>query len=149
VGDRHDVKAKWPVPTRADHHRFCETEGWTQVRNARGKTGGHHLTYELTLQDGRILRTRISHPPDRSTYGASLWSHILRDQLDVDERTFWACVNEATVPDRGEPLSPPETLPAGLVAVLLHQVGLSEAQVALMTKGEAIARVNQFWTTGA
>lgn len=150
MGDRLDeVSGKWPDPTRADHQRFRETEGWTQVRNARGKTGTHHVTHERPLFDGRILRTRISHPPDRSTYGANLWSHILRDQLEVDEATFWACVNDGTLPQREEPQQQREALPAGLVSVLLHQVGLSESEVALMTKDEAIARVNEFWTTGS
>lgn len=149
MGERlGEVNAKWPVPTRTDHQRFCETEGWTQVRNALGKKGSHHLTYELLLHDGRILRTRISHPPDRSSYGASLWSHILRDQLETDEGSFWACVNDATLPDRGQRQPAGETLPAGLVSVLLHQVGIPESEVAVMSKDEAIARVNEFWTTG-
>ena len=142
------MSGKWPVPTRSDHQRFCETEGWTEVRDARGKTG-HHVTFELALPDGSILRTRISHPSNRSTYGSSLWSHILRDQLGVDEATFWACVNDGTVPDRGGSTEPRESLPAGLVAVLLRQVGLPESEVASMTRDQAIARVNEYWTTGA
>ena len=142
------MSRKWPVPTRSDHQRFCETEGWTEIRNARGKSG-HHVTYEMALSDGNILRTRISHPPDRSTYGPSLWSHILRDQLGVDEGTFWACVNDGIPPDRGGRVETRESLPTGLVSVLLHQVGLLESEVALMTRDEAIARVNEFWTTGS
>src|SRR4051794_37351203 len=82
-----------PQPTRDHHDRFCRIEGWRQVRNARGGTGTHHVTYELDLPDGRILRTRISHPVDRSTYGPAIWNHVLRDQLQVDEATFWACVH--------------------------------------------------------
>lgn len=42
--------------------------------------------------DGRVLRTRVSHPVDRTDYGKSLWSHILRDQLEVSEAQFWECV---------------------------------------------------------
>jgi hypothetical protein len=147
-GGREQLSAKWPAPTRSDHERFCETEGGTLVRNTRGKTG-HHVTYELALPDGNILRTRISYPPDRSTYGASLWSHILRDQLHVDEVAFWACVNDGTLPDRGQPKETRASLPAGLVTVLLHQVGLPESEVVLMTRDVAITRVNEFWTTGA
>jgi hypothetical protein len=146
-GRRARVSGKWPVPTRSDHQRFCELEGWTRVRNATGKTG-HHVTYELALPDGSILRTRISHPPDRSTYGPGLWHHILRDQLAVDEAVFWACLSDGTRPERGRPGSPRDSLPAGLVSVLLHQVGLLESEVALLTRDEAIARVNDFWTTG-
>jgi hypothetical protein len=136
-----------PAPTRSDHQTFCETEGWEPVRNARGKLSGHHAaTYQLRLHDGRILRTRISHPPDSSTYGASIWSHILRDQLDVDEDAFWACVRDGVKPDRGEPEAPAQALPVDLVHLLVNRLRLSSAEIAAMTKEEAIARMQQFWT---
>src|SRR5215469_1950023 len=137
----------FPAPTRRDHMAFCETEGWTKVRDARGRTSGHHAdTYELQLHDGRILRTRISHPPDSSTYGANIWSHILRDQLDVDEATFWECVRNGVKPNRGEPETPGEALPADLAHLLVTRLHLSSAEVALMTKDEAIARMREFWS---
>ena len=82
----------WPAPTREAHDAFCKIEGWQRVRNACGQTGTHHVIYELQLHDGRILRTRVSHPANRDAYGENLWSHILRDQLEVDQATFWACV---------------------------------------------------------
>ena len=72
-----------PTPTRADHEKFCRIEGWTSVRNARGSETNHHVTYELALPDGNVLRTRVSHPIDRSDYGPALWSHVLRDQLKM------------------------------------------------------------------
>lgn len=91
----------WPAPTRADHDTFCRTEGWTRVRDATGHTGTQHITDELSLPDGRILRTRISHPPNRTTYGLRMWAHILRDQLCVDEATFWAAqYSESTTSGR-------------------------------------------------
>lgn len=81
--------------------------GSVSSRNGSGyemSAGGTpHVTYELTLHDGRILRTRISHPVDRTTYGAGMWSHILRDQLDVSEGEFRDCVLEGRVPARGDP----------------------------------------------
>src|SRR4051794_41203434 len=61
------------VATRDDHQRFCAVEGWVQVRNARGKPVRHHETYELSLFDGRILRTRISRPVNRTTYGPAMF----------------------------------------------------------------------------
>jgi hypothetical protein len=139
----------WPAPTREAHDAFCRTEGWHLVRNARGQTGTHHVTYELHLHDGRILRTRISHPVNRETYGERLWSHILRDQLDVDEPTFWACARDGTKPDRGAPEPPPEALPADLVHLLLTRVRLSEAEVAGMSKEEAVARMQRYWARGS
>ena len=139
----------WPAATRAAHEAFCRTEGWREVRDARGQAVTHHATYELQLHDGRILRTRISHPVNRETYGPRMWGHILRDQLEVDQETFWACVQDGKKPYRGAPEAPPEALPADLVHLLLTQVRLSETDVAGMSKEEAIARMRQYWTTGS
>jgi hypothetical protein len=136
----------WPAPTRQDHQKFCEIEGWEPVRTARGGTGTHHLTYELALPDGRILRTRISHPPDRSTYGPGIWSHVLRDQLDVTEDVFWTCVHDGVKPARGRPEVPTaEPIPAEVVYLLINRVGITEPDVARMTRDEAITRLNQYW----
>ncbi|MUL43003.1 cytotoxic translational repressor of toxin-antitoxin stability system [Streptomonospora sp. PA3] len=137
-----------PTPTRKDHERFCEIEGWRGVRGARGAAGTHHVTYELGLPDGRVLRTRISHPVDRTDYGERLWAHILRDQLCVDESVFWTCVRDGTVPDRGAPAAPAEALPADLVHLLISKVGLAEAEVAAMDKEAAVARLQRYWMEG-
>ncbi|MGH3492033.1 MAG: cytotoxic translational repressor of toxin-antitoxin stability system [Sciscionella sp.] len=136
----------WPQPTRKDHEEFCHIEQWRRVRDARGRTGTHHITYELDLVDGRILRTRISHPVDRSNYGQSLWKHILRDQLQVDDSIFWSCVKDGVKPDRGTSEPPASALPADLVYLLISRVGLDESEVGGMTKDEAIARIQRHWT---
>lgn len=108
----------------------------------------HHVTFKLVLPDGRTLRTRISHPPDRTDYGPSLWRHILRDQLDVDEPTFWACAQDGVRPQRGIPEPPKESLPADLVFLLISRAGLSEAEVAEMSRDDAVARIQRFWSEG-
>ena len=128
---------------------FCRVEQWRQVRDAKGRTGIHHVTYELDLPDGRILRTRISRPVDRSDYGSSLWRHILRDQLHVDDAAFWSCARDGIKPDRGAPTPPAETLPAELIHLLISRVGLSESAVAAMNKQEAVARLQRYWTEGS
>jgi hypothetical protein len=139
----------WPRPTRQDHEKFCRVEGWRAVRNARGRTGTHHVTYEFDLPDGRILRTRISHPPDRTDYGPAIWAHILSDQLGVSEEEFWDCVRAGRKPDRGAPVLPDAPLPADLVYLLISRVGLTDAEVAKMTRDDAIVRVQRYWTDGA
>lgn len=106
------------------------------------------MTYELDLPDGRTLRTRVSHPPDRTTYGPNLFSHILRDQLDVSVEEFWNCVQEGERPDRGALGVPEDALPAEMVHLLLTRVGLTETQVAGLSKSEAAARLNEYWTSG-
>jgi len=138
----------WPQATREDHERFCITEGWQRVRDAKGRTGTHHVTYELVLPDGQTLRTRISHPPDRTGYGDGIWSHILRDQLKVSQDVFWSCVREGRPPERAVPAVPPEALPADLVYLLINRVGLTEEEVHGFSKTDAIARLQSFWTEG-
>lgn len=138
----------WPQPTRKDHENFCLTEGWRRVRDARGRTGTHHVTDELDLPDGRILRTRVSHPVGRTDYGPSTWKHILRDQLDAGEPQFWACVHDGVKPDRGAPETPAEALPADVVYLLISRVGLPESEVATLTRVEAVARLQRHWTEG-
>ncbi|WP_419943881.1 hypothetical protein [Candidatus Poriferisodalis sp.] len=79
-----------PAPTRTAHKRFCKTEGWQVVRSAVGKRSTHHDTYELNLASGEVLRTRVSRPVDRQTYGPIMWAHILGEQLEVIEQEFWS-----------------------------------------------------------
>jgi hypothetical protein len=138
----------WPHPTRKDHETFCQVEEWRRVRDARGRTGTHHVTYELDLADGRILRTRISHPVDRTGYGPGIWKHVLRDQLDVTEPQFWTCVHDGVKPDRGTPEPPQQSLPADLVHLLISRVRLDESEVATMSKDQALARLQRYWTEG-
>ena len=127
------------TPTPADHERFCRTEGWIEVR------GQHHVTYELGLPDGRVLRTRLAQRPG---YGPELWQHVLRDQLDVDEETFWACVRDGHRPDRGIPQARADALPADLVHLLITRVCLAERTIAGLTRKEAIARLDRYWEEG-
>jgi hypothetical protein len=140
----------WPQPTRKDHYAFCQIEQWRQVRDARGRTGTHHATFELELPDGRTLRTRVSNPADRTDYGPSMWRHILRDQLEVDDAVFWSCVRDCVKPPRGGPTPPSQaSLPAELVYLLISRVGLAETEVAAMSKNDAVARMQQFWSEGS
>lgn len=138
------MSGSWPTPTRADHARFVRVEGWTPVAST------HHETYQLALPDGTVLRTRISRPPDRTSYGRRLWAHILRDQLDVTEESFWACVRDGVTPDRGTSGPPArfgDSIPLDVVTLLLDRVGLTREQIRSMTREEAIARLNEHWSS--
>lgn len=134
--------------SRRDHDRFCTTEGWEPVRNARGAQVTHHLTYELRLPDGRVLRTRISRPPNKDSYGPGLWRHILTDQLDVTGAQFWACVRDGQLPDRGAATAepPPRSLPASLVHQLIHLAGVPEREVAGMGLERAVEVMTAHWS---
>ena len=120
-------------------------EGWQQVPST------HHETFELDLPDGHVLRTRISRPPNRATCGPRMWAHILRDQLEVTAEEFWACVRNGVVPDRTPDDVPGEVddaIPVDVVNLLIGRVGLSRRDLIGMTRDEAIARLNQYWSTG-
>lgn len=118
----------YPAPTREHHDTFCTRERWELVRGATGQPVRHHRTYELTLWDARVLRTRISKPVNGSTYSARMWSHVLREQLEVDAPTFWACARDGVVPDRGRPerTTLGRAVPLYLVRALT-ELGVSES----------------------
>ena len=130
--------SKYPAATREDHDDFCVAEKWQLVRGASGQPVRHHRTYELALWDGQILRTRISRPVDRSTYSAGMWTQILRTQLAVDAETFWACVRDKKLPDRGAPetVTQKEPLPLYLVRAL-SELGVDESESLELTASEA------------
>lgn len=115
--------SKHPPGTKQALDAFCETEGWTLVRNARGQKTRHHKTWELPLWNGEILRTRISRPVDGATYSQTLWKHILRDQLRVTEDEFWACVRDGVRPERGAPstVRPKKAVPLFLAKQLAER----------------------------
>ena len=137
-----------PAPTRRDHETFCTTEGWAERKRADGRRGTQPVNYELDLPDGRVLFTRISHPVNRTAYGPSVWSHILRDQLEVTNDEFWACVDQGTRPDRGGATPPPDAIPAGVIRTLVREAHIPETEVRALTKEQAIARLAKFYTTG-
>lgn len=134
--------------SRREHNRFCQIEKWVELRNARNKKVRHHITYELELPDGRVLRTRVSRPADKTTYGADLWNHILAVQLCVTEHEFWECVKKRRPPNRalGATKIPDGALPAQLVHQLLHVVGVPEADIAGMTVERARELMDEYWS---
>jgi len=75
-----------------------------------------------------------------------MWKHILRDQLEIDESQFWSCVRDGVKPGRGTPEPPPEALPVDLVHMLIARVGLDESEIVGMSKADAIARLQRYWT---
>lgn len=107
----------------------------------------HHLTYSLDLADGRVLRIRVSRPADTTTYGPSLWGHILNVQIEVTEDAFWDCVNHGRLPQRSPatPDVPAGALPASRVHQLI-EAGMSENDVARMTLPQAIETMTTIWS---
>jgi hypothetical protein len=140
----------YPNGSDEDHQQFCLIEHWSEVKNARGGAVRHHYTYELKLEDGNILRTRISRPVKNEQYGSDTWAHILRAQLCVTKESFWRCVNEKILPSRPgavehEPDRQSE-IPAGIVEKLHRLVGMDWNDIAQMSPTEATARLQRYWS---
>lgn len=133
--------------SRREHQRFCEIEGWQEIPNTKGKPTQHHITYELALDDGSILRTRISRPANTSVYGPGLWSHILDDQLRVTEAEFWQCVKTRKPPARTlstRGLEMP-ALPAQLAYQLVHSLRLTNVEIAGLSVEDAVRMLSEYW----
>lgn len=139
-----------PLPHWA-HRKFVETEGWERKGTARGsgKTGSHYR-YSLTLATGDVLTTRISHGAGQIN-DPKLVAAILRDQLAVSEEDFWRCVDGGTLPARPQPPARTpsgEALDAKLARNLIRRVGMTEMEIATLTKAEASARWARYLAEG-
>ena len=137
--------------THSAHRKFVEIEGWAKKGTAQGKkkTGDHHR-YTLTLATGEVLRTRVSHGTGELG-DPKVVAAVLRDQLQVSEAHFWACVEKGTKPPRpsAEVETPPgEVLDAKLARNLLRKVGLSQEELASLSKREAVGRWGRYLAEG-
>ena len=141
-------QSHWPRLAREidAHHRFCQIEGWIDVTSATGAPVRHHQTFELVLDDGSILRTRISRPVDRTSFSRSMWSHILRCQLAVSADEFWACVQQSGVPTRSAVSQPdPRALPLYVMNELITRLGMQPEAAAALTPAEAAEALAAYW----
>lgn len=138
-----------PIPHSA-FRTFVEVERWVRKGTARSsrRTGDHHR-YTLALQDGRTLYARVSHGSGQVD-DPQLVAKILRVDLEVSEGDFWNCVNNGVLPPRPQDTRP---APAGpildgkLVRNLITKVGLTQQEIAGMSREDAIQRWND-WLAG-
>lgn len=136
-----------PQPRFSDLRRFCEIDGWEELKGARGKRGDH-FRYRKVLPDGLILRTKASHGDDE--IGRDLWNHIWREQLALEgEDQFWEALETGKPVDRGpagEAAPSGPSLPAWLVDSLIRRAGVPPEEVARMPEEEARERLNEFYS---
>jgi hypothetical protein len=74
----------WPQPTRKDHESFCVIEGWRRVRDARGRTGTHHVP------------ARGAPAPEKESLPADM-VHLLITRVGVSEREVVEMTREEAV----------------------------------------------------
>jgi hypothetical protein len=126
-----------PAPDKQDLRRFCEIDGWEQTE-ARSPD---HDRYRKTLENGDILRTRVSHGRGPACDDPALWSRIWRHQLALQsEAEFWEVLRTRRPANRGEPTAAPQqpSMPAWLFEFLVNAIGLPESDVLDMAEDEAM-----------
>ncbi|MGH3038598.1 MAG: cytotoxic translational repressor of toxin-antitoxin stability system [Gaiellaceae bacterium] len=142
-----------PQPTYKNLRDFCRIDGWDDIskkRLGRKGKGLDHDRYEKRLDDGGILRTKVSHGSGQ--YGdPGLWRHIWRDQLGLDsEEQFWEALRTGEPVERAVAAEAPPSKPAipgWLLSRLVFTVGIPEEEVNQMTLEEADARWTEFMSS--
>lgn len=134
-----------PQPRHSELRRFCEIDGWEET--TRGRRNPDHRRYRKVLDDGRVLRTRVSHGRG-SIKDPGLWGHIWREQLALgEEEEFWSALRSGEPVDRGSQGPPPPSAPSKpgwLVNSLVFVADLPEEEVARLSVDEATQRWLEF-----
>lgn len=81
------------TPTWKQVERFCQVDGWREVRRSG------HIFYERVLDDGTLLRTHRSLSSGK-TLSPGRFKAILRHQLRVTEEQFWRALATRQPVDR-------------------------------------------------
>jgi len=123
-----------PAPTKDELKRFCEIDGWEELKTT------DHWRYKKTLDNGDILRTRVSLGRGPACDDPALWHRIWRHQLALEsEDEFWETLRTRNPPARGAPKPPPRepSMPTWLADYLLYRMGRSEEEVFGLSEEEA------------
>lgn len=138
-----------PQPRHSDLRRFCEVDGWEET--TKGRRNPDHTRYRKVLDDGRVLRTKVSHGRG-SIEDPSLWKRVGRDQLALgSEDEFWEAVRAKRPVDRSAATPAPPSgpsKPGWLVNSLIFTAGLSEREVTKLSVEEAERRWLEFCKRG-
>jgi hypothetical protein len=75
-----------------------------------------------------------------------MWSHILRDQLQVSADVFWSCAKDGVVPARSaEPTRDPKAIPLYLLDELINRVGMPPELAVKLSPQQATEAIAQYW----
>jgi hypothetical protein len=134
-------------PTWGDIATFLGIDGWTELpASARGGKRQRHIFFEKLLDDGRLLRTHISH--DRASgAGAYAFALILKEQLEVGREEFWEAIRSGVPVSRPVPTDADHAveLPGWTIPVLESSLHMSQGEIARLSADEAIQRVQEYW----
>ena len=126
-----------PIPDKKDLRRFCELDGWEETE----AVSPDHDRYRKKLDDGSVLRTKVSPGRGPVCDDIALWTRIWRHQLGLEsEDEFWEVLKTRKRAPRGQPTQQPagEALDAWLFEFLVNLVGLSENEVLALSSEAAM-----------
>ena len=122
-------------PQKRELRRFCEIDGWDQIKQT------DHYRYTKRLPDGDLLRTKVSLGAGPACNDPNLWAHIWRTQLRLEsEDQFWEAVQSGEPVPRGpQPGPKPEPqMDAWLFEHLVYRNGMPEDDVLALSAEEAM-----------
>jgi len=126
-----------PIPEKRELRRFCELDGWEETE----ATSPDHYRYRKRLDNGDVLRTKVSRGRGPVCDDVALWSRIWRYQLGLDsEDEFWEVLQTRKPAQRGRPEDEPggEALDAWLFEFLVNVLGMSEDEVLALSAEAAM-----------
>jgi len=127
-----------PIPDKKDLRRFCALDGW-ETTNA---TSPDHDRYRKRLDDGTVLRTKVSRGRGPIVRNPTLWTHTWRHQLGLSsEDEFWEVLNSGKPAPRGQPAAerPEPQMETWLFEALVLTFGVDEDTVRAMDENDALA----------
>lgn len=136
-----------PIPDKKDVRRFCALDGWEKT----AAQSPDHDRYRKRLDDGSVLRTKVSRGRGPICRVPALWMNVWCHQLGLkSEDEFWAVLDNRTPAPRGTPAASPvePQMPAWLFEALVYTFGLAEDEVRVMSEPDALARYLQLCERG-
>lgn len=136
-----------PIPEKKDLRRFCQLDEWEKT-NA---TSPDHDRYRKYLDDGTILRTKVSRGRGPIVRNPTLWAHIWRHQLGLNsEDEFWDALHNGKPVQRDQLIaeSREPQMETWLFDALVRTFGIAEGKVLAMNEDEALALYLKFCEGG-
>jgi hypothetical protein len=126
-----------PVPDKSDLESFLRIDGWTETQR------GDPYRYRKQLDNGDILRTKVSFGRGPAFDDPGLWRHVWKDQLGLSsEDEFWETLKTRTSPQRGQAIPTPApsgpTKPAWLYEFLVNVAHMESEEALALSEEEAM-----------
>jgi hypothetical protein len=128
-----------PVSDKSDLRDFLRIDDWEETKRT------DHHRYHKELDNGEILRTKVSFGRGPAFNDPGLWQRVWNDQLGLrSEDEFWETLRTREPPDRAAATTPAAapagpTKPTWLYEFLVAVARMDPDEVLALTEEEAMA----------